>query len=296
MGWQEQLIQVYEHICQAFQQGLWGYTQRFSNNDIPVFTDEEVMAIYLYGLLRCRSKVRDIYDDTKDHLMAFFPRLPSYQGYVYRLNRCSKAFEVLVERLVENVPETERLLRHCRLVDSMPIILAGEKRSDRAKVALGLANKGYCASKKMYYHGVKLHLVAITRWKTLPWPEYINISPGAESDLTMLLPVLPELFDTELYGDKIYAKQELVEQLEREQNVKLYTPVKLTKGQERLDLIDRVKSANVSRIRQPIESIFNWFIEKTDIQNASKIRSEQGLMRHIFGKLAAAMFLLVFYS
>lgn len=295
MGWQEQLIQVYEHICQAFQQGLGGYTQRFSNNDTPVFTDEEVMTIYLYGLLRGQSKVRQIYDYTQDHLMAFFPRLPSYRGYVYRLNRCSKAFEALVETLMKNAPE-KGLLRSCRLVDSLPIILANEKRSDQAKVALGLANKGYCASKKMYYHGVKLHLVAITRWNTLPFPEYINISPGAESDLTMLLPVLPQLYDTELYGDKIYAKEELEAQLEREQNVKLYTPVKRVKGQEMLDLIDRVKSENVSRIRQPIESIFNWFIEKTDIQNASKIRSEQGLMRHVFGKLAAAMFLLVFYS
>ena len=295
MGWQEQLIQVYEHICQAFQQDLWGYTQRFSNHDRPVFTDEEVMTTYLYGLLRGQSKVREIYTYIQDHLMAFFPCLPSYQAYVYRLNRCSKAFEVLVERLAANTPESGKL-RHCRLVDSMPIILAGEKRSDKAKVALCLANKGYCASKKMYYHGVKLHLVAITRWQRLPWPEYINISPGAESDLTMLRPVLPELYDTELYGDKIYADAALVETLAREQNVKLYTPVKLTKGQERLDLIDRVKSENVSRIRQPIESIFNWFIEKTDIQNASKIRSEQGLMRHIFGKLAAAMFLLVFYS
>jgi hypothetical protein len=295
MGWQEQLIQVYEHICQAFQQGLGGYTQRFSYNDKPVFTDEEVMTIYLYGLLRGQSKVRDIYDYTKDHLMAFFPRLPSYQGYIYRLNRCSKAFEALVERLMENAPK-KGLLRHCRLVDSMPIILANEKRSDRAKVALTLANKGYCASKNMYYHGVKLHLVALARWKRLPFPEYINISPGAESDLTMLLPVLPQLYDTELYGDKIYAKEALEEQLEREQKVRLYTPVKRAKGQEMLDFIDRIKSENVSRIRQPIESIFNWFIEKTDIQNASKIRSEQGLMRHIFGKLAAAMFLIVYYS
>lgn len=295
MDWQAQLIQIYEYVCQQFHQGLWGYTQRFSNHDRPVFTDQEVMAIYLYGLLKGRSKVREIYDYVQDHLMAFFPALPSYQGYVYRLNRCSKAFEVLVERLMEDVPETG-LLRDCRLVDSLPIILAGEKRSDKAKVALTLANKGYCASKRMYYHGVKLHLVAITRWQTLPFPEYISISPGAENDLAMLLPVLPQLHDTELYGDKIYAKEALVEQLEREQNVKLYTPVKLAKGQERLALIDRVKSENVSRIRQPIESIFNWFIEKTDIQNASKIRSEQGLMRHIFGKLAAAMFLIVFYS
>lgn len=295
MDWQDQLIQIYEHVCQQFDNGLWGYTERFSNHNRPVFTDEEAMTIYLFGLLRGHSKVREIYDNVQDHLITWFPRIPSYQGYVYRLNRCSKAFEVLVERLVDQAPQ-KGMMSHCRLVDSMPIILAGEKRSDHAKVALELANKGYCSSKHMYYHGVKLHLVAITRWQRMPFPEYINISPGAENDLTMLRPILPLLYDTELYGDKIYADEKLVEKLAKEQNVKLYTPVKRAKGRERLDFIDRVKSENVSRIRQPIESIFNWFIEKTDIQNASKIRSEQGLMRHIFGKLAAAMFLLVFYS
>jgi|GEM_PF-6073556 hypothetical protein len=70
----------------------------------------------------------------------------------------------------------------CRLVDSMPIIRAGrQKRSDQAKVVLRLANKGYCTSKNMSYHSVKLHLVAITRWQSISLPEYINLSPGEEN-------------------------------------------------------------------------------------------------------------------
>ena len=72
------------------------------------------------------------------------------------------------------------------------------------------------------------------------------------------------------------------------------TPVKLVKGEG--DLLRKFdKAANdlfstaVSRIRQPIESFFNWLIEKTDIQRASKVRSENGLKVHVFGKVAAAL-------
>ena len=50
----------------------------------------------------------------------------------------------------------------------------------------------------------------------------------------------------------------------------------------------------VRRIRQPVESLFNWIQEKTQIQRASKVRSTDALMIHCWGKLAVAFFLLVF--
>lgn len=53
-------------------------------------------------------------------------------------------------------------------------------------------------------------------------------------------------------------------------------------------------SKTVSKIRQPIESFFNWLIEKTDIQRASKVRSTKGLLVHVFGKMAAAFIGLIF--
>ena len=112
-----------------------------------------------------------------------------------------------------------------RLVDSFPVVMAREKRSSRAKVAPELANKGYCASKKMYFYGVKVHLLALRRPGTLPVPDYIGLSPGADNDLTVLRSILPRLRDCEVYGDKIYADAELVERLLREQNVRLYTPI-----------------------------------------------------------------------
>jgi len=51
-------------------------------------------------------------------------------------------------------------------------------------------------------------------------------------------------------------------------------------------------SNTVSRIRQSIEALFGWIEEKRGIECAGKVRSYNGLIIHIFGKLAAAMFFL----
>jgi len=72
----------------------------------------------------------------------------------------------------------------------------------------------------------------------------------------------------------------------------LFTPVKKQKGQNMLDSADRLLSSAISSVRQPVESFFNWIEEKTKIQIASKVRSFEGLMVHIYGKLAAAFFIL----
>ncbi|WP_133128445.1 hypothetical protein [Legionella nagasakiensis] len=47
-----------------------------------------------------------------------------------------------------------------------------------------------------------------------------------------------------------------------------------------------------NRSRLSIESFFSWVNEKTGIQIASKVRSYQGLMVHVFGRLAAALFIM----
>ena len=96
----------------------------------------------------------------------------------------------------------------------------------------------------------------------------------------------------ELYLDKAYADELLKQTLQGEQEVAMLTPVKKAKGQKYLDAVDQWLSVAVSRVRQPIESLFNWIEEKTGIQRASKVRSYPGLLVHVFGRLAAAMWLM----
>ena len=75
-------------------------------------------------------------------------------------------------------------------------------------------------------------------------------------------------------------------------NTEILTPVKKKKGQEQLGFKDKIYSFAVSQIRQPIEGFFAWIIEKTGIQNASKVRSEKGLFTHVFARFAAAIMIM----
>ena len=88
---------------------------------------------------------------------------------------------------------------------------------------------------------------------------------------------------------------------ERFSNSTVLTPVKAVKNQsETIKQWDKAAndlySRAVSSVRQPIESLFNWIIEKTDIQRASKVRSTKGLLVHVFGRIAAAFIFLIFNS
>ena len=234
--------------------------------------------------------------NTCNHLHDWFPHLPSYQNYVRRLNSLCSVFTALIEKILADIPDAN-VLKEMKLIDSMPIILASAKRSKHAKVASEFANKGYCASKGIYYYGVKLHILAMKRLHTLPVAEHIGLTPASDNDLKALEIILPQLYHGQLFADKAYICELLQNISKQSQNFQIYTPVKKKKGQTRpLDFFEKLLSTTVSSIRQPIESFFNWLEQKTGIQCASKVRSYNGLMTHVFGRLAAALFILIFNS
>lgn len=293
MDWQYTLVETYVLICDRFSKELCVHAQRMSNNHCPVFTDEEVVTIYLFGTMQGHCQIKAIYDYTRNHLRKWFPHLPTYQTYVSRLSRLSYVFMKLTEHISTLA---QQLDLSTKLVDSFPVVIANAKRSNRAKVAPKLADKGRCASKNMYFYGVKVHMIAVRKAGTLPVPEAIGLSKASVNDLTAARPIFAQMHNCRIFGDKIYSDQSLKEQLQEEQGVELHTPVKRKKGQEFLRSDQQLYSTLVSRVRQPIESLFNSIQEKTGIERASKVRSENGLLVHIFGKLAAAMLMIVLYS
>ena len=123
-------------------------------------------------------------------------------------------------------------------------------------------------------------------------PDYLGLTPASEHDLTAFRHIVSQLHGGELYLDKAYIDERLAQASKADQDLALLTPIKKAKGQAYLDAADQWWSTAVSRVRQPIESLFNWIEEKTGIQRASKVRSSNGLLVHVFGRLAAAMYLL----
>lgn len=294
----DKLVFLYFYICDCYDSKLVLHCQRMSNNSKPPFSDEEVLTIYLYCLVvEGRKQIKDIYNFADNYLRSWFPKLGStYESFLMRLNKLCDVFPVLVCALLEQktaktCPEKLKLYDGLLLylMDSMPIILAAGKRSCSAKVALNLCDKGYCSTKNLYYHGVKLHVLGYSCFDALPIPDYVGISPASHNDLTVLKPVVENIFDRAFFGDKIYHNYEFWDGLKTTNNLHFFAPIKLEKGQKKLKSYDKIYSTLVSKIRQPIESFFNWIIEKTNIQKASKVRSSDGLLVHVFGRFAGAI-------
>jgi len=291
------MIALYYYICECYFTELRWHCQRFSNNHSPDFTDEELLTIYLFSVSEEEKfKVKSIHRFAKKYLNDWFPCLPSYQTFNDRLNRLAPVFAPLVKSLLRDV-DTLGVRFDISLLDSMPIITCSGKRA--GKVAPQLTDKGYCSTKKLHYYGAKLHGIAFHRKGKLPFPEFFCLTGAAEHDLNAVREILPAFKNRAVFADKAYANEDLKLSLEEIHKVQICTPVKLIKGEsEQIRQIkraaDNLFSTAVSRIRQPIESLFNWLIEKTDIQRASKVRSNNGLIVHVFGKIAAAISIWIF--
>lgn len=73
--------------------------QRLSNNKCkcPQFTDVELITVYLWGVRQHLLTRKAIYEYTKENLLGWFPKLPSYQAFCRRLNWMAGAFQALTE-------------------------------------------------------------------------------------------------------------------------------------------------------------------------------------------------------
>ena len=272
------LVAIYMYISELYESELQYTCQRFSNNSSPEFTDAELMTIYLFVLSEQEYvKLKQIHRFTEEYLLSWFPKLPTYQGFVSRINRLSEAFKALSMVLL-----TCFVPKNCdgqiSLTDSMPIVTCKGKNR-KGKVAREVVDKGYCSTKNMYYYGLKLHLLAFRRPRTIPFPEFIGLTAASENDLTAFKELFGDhIYDSVIFGDRIFSDKPYFDNKANRQNIEMMTPVKLAKAEA--DCIRQRERAYrdlygnaVSTIRQPVESFFNWLNEKTKIQEAHKVRS-----------------------
>lgn len=227
----------------------------------------------------------------KQYWSEYFPKLPSYQTFVARLNRLEPTFQSLGAELqarlrVAHIPEIDQV------IDSLPVMLARGGHAYTATVARETADVGYCASKKQYFHGVRLHAIARRRSGRLPCPQQIWLREASCHDVRGVKEQAPELPTTTLFADSAYADQAFEQQLAA-QGTALRTPKKKPKGQQ-LSPGEKHYNRCVSRLRQPVEGLFSWFNKKTGLQDAGTVRSDDALKVHCFGKLTVAYLILVF--
>ena len=294
------LIQIYMYICDLYDQELKYYCQRYSNNSNPAFTDQEIMTIYLFaGHCQKYFQIKDIHNFASEYLSSWFPKLPSYRTFNLRLNRLDEAFRILSQRLISSFIPVD-CDRGISLIDSLPVMTcAGRNR--QGKVASEITSKGYCSTKNQYYYGMKLHALTLRREGKIPFPESLMFTSAEDNDLTVFKQIWGDhICNTRIFGDKIYSDFEYFSDSKKQkQNIEMLTPIKAVKGQSERErqsfrAYNDLFSTAVSKVRQPIESFFNWLNEKTTIQRAQKVRSTKGLLIHTMGKIAIAFIYLIF--
>lgn len=288
---ENQLIELYLFVCQIYDTRSATCFQRQSNNRNPRFTDQELVCIWFFGHFNDKFSKHQIYHFVLDYWADWFPRLPSYQTFCYRLNLLEPTFQSIGATLFENLRSTQKPeIDH--LIDSFPVMLAKNAFAYTARVAREVADFGYCAAKRTYFHGVRLHFIVERRFSKLPIPQQIWLRAASTHDLTATVEQRITLPNTTLIADLAYKQTSFADYL-KAQNTFLLTAFKKPKNAE-LSTFQKYHNRLISKFRQPIESLFNWINEKTKLQTASKVRSTQGLMLHCWGKLAVAFFLLVF--
>jgi hypothetical protein len=286
------LIALYFYVSERYEKDLKYSVERFSHNSVELeFTDAEALSLYLYVLSEeKRLRIKEIYDFARGYLLSWFPKLPSYQAFDHRLDRLWEVLRsLLAEWLIMFMPQG--CSSEVSVTDSLSIITCSTKRD--GKVAREITDKGYCATKGLYYYGIKLHVMAWQRPGHMPWIEGLILSEASRSDVTVFKENYEFLTQRVIMGDKGYKDEPFFKKMYELMKTTMLIPIKLQQGKpQRLKYFDQAAndlfSAAVSRVRQPIESLFNWIIEKTDIQRASKVRSTKGLLLHVFGRLAAA--------
>lgn len=286
-----QLIRYYFYICDAKNSDLFAESERFSPNNRPKFTDEELISCYLFALAQGFSdSVKGAYEFIRDYWGDWFPNLPSYQAFNYRLNRLADYWQALIGRLLSPVA-SGLLAQAVFILDSCPIFLCQGYRKSRASWPV----KGYCASKKKYYYGVKFHVLA-RKQSGLPMPLWVGFTDANVHDLTAVKQDLIDyqgLTGATILADKAYMDRDLHQQLEKK-GCTLITPDKHFRGtpkniKQSDEAAHRLFNSWIASNRQTIESLFSWLAQHRNFQNASKVRSQKGLVIHLFAKLASAI-------
>ena len=287
------LIWLYTEISEYYQQTeLALFTARFSNNYKPIFTDAELLACATFTEILGHKNKKDGYKYLKSHYNNWFPSLPCYEIYNRKLNKFSDAIRYIFRVIVHKYGTINK--RHI-LIDTEPIEVCQPQHSQYSKAAQPFVTKGYCAAKKKYYIGAKLQIVAQARYNKLPFPFEFDLATASFHDLDIAKATLPNsgFEQVKLFSDLAYVDNQFQLDLFDEKGIQIITPVKKKKGRPPLTLFKKAYNSIHASIRQPIDTLFAWINDQTGIQNASKVRSTEGLIYHVSVKMLAALILML---
>lgn len=167
-----QIILIY-CLCADLLKGLNHREDRQCRmSDAEVMTTAIVAALYFGGK---HERARDLLQE-----QGYIPNMLSKSQFSRRLHRVDYLFVTLFRLLGEHFKELNE--ESVYILDSAPVAVCDNIRIRRNKIYGDEAHRGYQASKKRYFYGVKIHLLVTKDHQ----PVEFFLSPGAFSDTAAL--------------------------------------------------------------------------------------------------------------
>lgn len=200
------LIEIYLFVCQIYDNFSDTCFQRSSNNREPEFTDQELITIYLFAHLNDKYRKKQMHSFIKHYWSGWFPLLPGYQTFCYRLNKLESSFQTLGDVLLKSL-SVKTSFESDTIIDSMPVMLVQQGHSYSARVAREVADVGFCAAKKTRFYGVRLHFIARRKNSALPVSDKVFLCAGSIHDSKALLEQPVYLPNASLFGNLAFSSK-----------------------------------------------------------------------------------------
>jgi len=186
-----QIIAVF-CICDDILKGLHHYEDpQCAMSDAEVMTAAMTAAMFFDGNYAAACEML--------HEYGYMPKMLGPSRFSRRLNRIAALFWCVFGMLADywKTLNTDSIYS----IDSFPVAVCDNIRIRRAKIYHDEAYRGYCASKKRYFYGVKVHLLVTQDGL----PVEVFLTPGSEADVSTLEGFAFDLPDgSTIYADRGY--------------------------------------------------------------------------------------------
>jgi len=177
-------------------------------------SDAEIMTTALVASLFFRGNHESARAMLKQH--GYIPHMVSKSRFSRRLHRIKELFIIIFNLL----GQTWKMLNTDAIyvIDSLPVAVCDNIRIRRSKIYSDEHFRGYQASKKRYFYGLKIHLMVTQDGQ----PVECFLTPGGFGDVDALKYYAYELPDGSIiYADKAYNDYEIEDLLQDVDHIKL---------------------------------------------------------------------------
>lgn len=179
----------------------------------------------------------------------YIRRMLSKSQFIRRLNRIDESVWQSLLFILSKVFQ-ERNKANEYNIDSFPVPVCHNIRIKRCKIYTEEDFRGYCASKRSYFYGLRVHMITTSSGE----PVETILAPGCRNDTEIMKAFdynLPE--GSIVYGDKAFNDYHFEDMIEELKNVRI-TPLRKKNSYRQHD---RGKRIWIKMVRQRVETSFS---------------------------------------